>query len=199
MAHHIFCIMGKSGSGKDSIYRVLIQDESLGLNTVVTYTTRPRREKEQDGREYHFCTDEAYADHLAKGRIIEERAYDTCYGIWRHFTLDDGQIDPGAGDYLIIGTPESFASFCRYYGRDRVVPLYIEVEDGVRLSRALVREKKQIKPAYDEMCRRFLADRDDFSEDKLRAAGINRRFDNSTDVRETCINEIKSYIREFTD
>ncbi|MBR2122780.1 MAG: guanylate kinase [Lachnospiraceae bacterium] len=199
MAHHIFCIMGKSGSGKDSIYRVLIQDESLGLNTVVTYTTRPRREKEQDGREYHFCTDEAYADHLAKGRIIEERAYDTCYGIWRYFTLDDGQIDPGAGDYLIIGTPESFASFCRYYGRDRVVPLYIEVEDGVRLSRALVREKKQAKPAYDEMCRRFLADRDDFSEDKLRAAGINRRFDNSTDVRETCINEIKSYIREFTD
>ena len=199
MAHHIFCIMGKSGSGKDSIYRVLIQDESLGLNTVVTYTTRPRREKVQEGREFHFCTDEAYTDHLTKGRIIEERAYDTCYGIWRYFTLDDGQIDPDAGDYLIIGTPESFASFCRYYGRDRVVPLYIEVEDGVRLSRALVREKKQIKPAYDEMCRRFLADRDDFSEDKLRAAGINRRFDNSTDVRETCINEIKSYIREFTD
>ncbi|MBO5999870.1 MAG: guanylate kinase [Lachnospiraceae bacterium] len=199
MAHHIFCIMGKSGSGKDSIYRVLIQDESLKLRTIVTYTTRPRREKEQDGREYHFCTGEEYAAFADEGRIIEERAYDTCYGIWRYFTLDDGQIDPDAGDYLIIGTPESFASFCRYYGKDRIVPLYVEVEDGTRLSRALVREKKQSVPAYDEMCRRFLADRDDFSEEKLRAAGINRRFDNSTDDRETCINEIKSYIREFAD
>ena len=47
----IFCIMGKSASGKDKIYKALMQDETLHLNKIVTYTTRPIREKEEDGRE----------------------------------------------------------------------------------------------------------------------------------------------------
>ena len=39
-----------------------------------------------------------------------------------------------------------------------MVPLYVEVDDGLRLSRALERERKQTEPKYAEMCRRFLAD-----------------------------------------
>ena len=55
---------------------------------------------------------------------------------------------------------------------------YIEVEDGERLNRALTRERQQEVPRYAEMCRRFLADTEDFSEEHLRAAGIKKRYYN---------------------
>ena len=64
------------------------------------------------------------------------------------------------------------------------MPIYIEVEDGERLSRALNRERMQESPKYEELCRRFLADAKDFSEEKLNEAGITRRFVNQ-DLDET--------------
>ena len=59
-----------------------------------------------------------------------------------------------------------------------VVPLYIELEDGERLSRALKREKEQKTPKYQELCRRFLADSEDFSEEKLKKLNIQTRYEN---------------------
>ena len=57
------------------------------------------------------------------------------------------------------------------------------------------REDKQEHPKYDEMCRRFLADEEDFSEDKLQKAGVGRRFKNNEAI-ETCIGEITEYIAQ---
>ena len=65
----------------------------------------------------------------------------------------------------MIGTLESYEKLKTYFGNEKVVPLYIEVEDGERLTRALAREKTQKEPKYAEMCRRFLADSKDFSEE----------------------------------
>ena len=55
--HHIFYLMGKSASGKDTIYQKLLEHDTLGLAHIVLYTTRPIREGEAEGREYYF-TDE---------------------------------------------------------------------------------------------------------------------------------------------
>ena len=57
-------------------------------------------------------------------------------------------------------------------------PIYIEVDDGERLQRALDRERSQDTPQYAEMCRRFLADSADFSEENVARAGIRKRFYN---------------------
>ena len=43
----IILLMGKSASGKDAVYRNLLQDETLSLKKVVLYTTRPMRLKEE--------------------------------------------------------------------------------------------------------------------------------------------------------
>ena len=51
----IFCIMGKSSTGKDSIYRTLINRKNFNLKKIIPYTTRPVRVGEQNGREYYFC------------------------------------------------------------------------------------------------------------------------------------------------
>ena len=72
------------------------------------------------------------------------------------------------------------------------MPVYIEVEVGLRLSRAIKRERSQKEPRYAEMCRRFLADEEDFSEKNLRKAGITRRFRN-LDLEE-CVEEIEQYM-----
>ncbi len=184
--------MGKSASGKDSIYRSLIGDTDL--KKIIIYTTRPKRYGETDGEDYHFTDEKEYESIRLKGRIIEERLYETAEGPWRYFTVDDGSFDEDRGDLLGIGTPESFIQLQQHFGKDRVRPIYIEVEDGERLSRALERERSQSEPKYREMCRRFLSDCEDFSEEKLAAAGITKRFENN-DIKR-CIEEIKEYIAD---
>ena len=189
----IYCVMGKSSSGKDSIYSRIMQQGNPALLRIVPYTTRPRREGEMDGREYVF-TDETHVQQLeSAGKVIELRAYHTVYGIWKYFTVDDGRIDLSAHSYLYIVTLEGYQKIQRYFGSSRVVPIYIEVEDGERLLRAIARERQQKTPQYEEMCRRFLADAADFSEEKLTEAGITRRFINKD--MEGTIREITEYIR----
>ncbi len=188
----IFCIMGKSATGKDTIYKRLLQNSELGLKRIVSYTTRPIREGEKEGEEYHF-TDVKNLELLKQqGKIIECRSYDTIHGIWNYFMVKDNQIDLTQNDYLVIGTLESYLKIKDYFGEDHVVPIYIELEDGERLTRALDREKTQSKPKYEELCRRFLADCQDFSDEKLKEAGIHRFYVNND--LENCLSEIEKDI-----
>ena len=190
----IFCLMGKSSTGKDTIYQELLKKEDLHLHQIVSYTTRPIRANETDGVEYHFCTKERKEELLAQGNVIEIRSYETVHGIWDYFTVADDQIRLEQKDYLIIGTLESDCKIRDYFGREKVIPVYIEVEDGTRLMRAVERERRQSQPKYRELCRRFLADDEDFSEEKLRAAGIEQRFVNEN--LEDTLERISSYIKE---
>lgn len=191
----IFYIMGKSSSGKDTIYKRLLEDKGLDLCNIVLYTTRPMRQGEQPGREYHFVKEESFREFQDQGKIIEARTYQTVYGPWIYFTADDGQIRLEKKNYLGIGTLESYMNMKKYYGKENVFPLYIEVEDGERLKRAIRREELQPEPKYAEMCRRFLADEEDFSEENLKKAGILRRFHNTE--LESCVNELKNCIQKL--
>lgn len=188
----IFYLMGKSSSGKDTIFKK-IRELVPELKTIILYTTRPIREGETEGVEYYF-TDEKKREELEKaGKLIESRTYDTVHGQWTYFTADDGQIDLSQDNYLVIGTLVSYEKMKEYFGEEVLEPIYIEVEDGERLLRALLREKKQEKPKYAELCRRFLADTEDFSEENLKRCGITYRYQNR-DMKE-CIEEIVLGIR----
>ncbi len=191
----IFYLMGKSASGKDHIYEYLKQQEALELRPMVLYTTRPIRQGEQDGREYFFTDEKKLEEFRREGRIIEERVYHTVQGPWYYFTADDGQISLKENNYLGIGTLESYEKLKEYYGEERMCPLYVEVDDGIRLERALKRERKQQHPQYAEMCRRFLADCEDFSEEKIERAGIRRRFYNNGAI-EDCFSEIQNFVEQ---
>ena len=190
----IFCVMGKSSSGKDTLYQMLKKE--LEFDSIVPYTTRPIREGETDGVEYHFVTEEEVVELEEAGKIIELRAYNTVHGIWKYFTADDAQIDLEHRNYLMIGTVEAYQKLKAYYGEEHLVPIYIEVDDGIRLQRALNREKLQEQPKYAEMCRRFLADEVDFSKEKLAEAGIEKRFVNKTldETKQELMDYIRSYV-----
>ena len=187
----IFCLMGKSSTGKDTLYQRLLDREDLKLQQIVSYTTRPIRAGEIDGIEYHFCTQEEKGALLAEGKVVEIRSYHTCHGVWDYFTVDDGQIDLEHHDYLIIGTIESYLAIRDYFSGDVVVPIYIEVEDGIRLQRALQREMAQENPKYEEMCRRFLADAKDFSPEKIKEAAIGHIFYNE------CIDKTEEIVASY--
>ena len=190
----IFCILGKSSTGKDTVYRRILNDPDLNLNSVVSYTTRPIRDGEKQGETYHFVSEDDFWRLKSEGKIIEDRAYRTVHGLWRYFTVNDRKLDPEHRDYLMIGVLNSYLSIRDFFGKDRVVPIYIEVDDGVRLQRALDREKKPENRKFAELCRRFLADSEDFAEEKLLAAGLTTRFAN--DDLDLCVDRIKAYIQE---
>ena len=190
----IYCVMGKSSSGKDTVYKKL-KEQYKEFRLIVPYTTRPIREGEKDGVEYYFVDPEQFRAMKEDGKVIESRSYNTKCGIWTYFTADDGQIDLSAADYLLIGTLVSYQALREYFGEEAIVPVYLEVEDGLRLARALDREKGQQVPKYEEMCRRFLADEEDFSEENLIKSGITERFGNE-DFTE-CLNKIQRYIEEI--
>ena len=190
----IICLMGKSCAGKDTLYKRLLADRELGLKKIVPYTTRPIREGEREGVEYFYTDEEGFQRLKSMGKVIEDRAYHTYHGLWRYFTVDDDQLRDTDRSCLMIGTLEAYRRLQDYFGMDRLLPVMVELEDGLRLQRALDRELSQECPKYGEMCRRFLADSEDFSEEKIAQAHISRRFVN--DDLERCLEEIREYVRD---
>lgn len=189
----LFVLMGKSATGKDTIYKELLRVESLELKEVVSYTTRPIRAGERDGVEYYFVSNDRLEVLRKQDKIIEIRGYNTVQGLWNYFTVNDGQIDLNRHNSLIIGTLESYEQIKNYFGKEQVHPIYIELDDGIRLQRALDREKDQELPQYSEMCRRFLADEEDFKEENLNRLEIEKRY-NNTELTD-CLNKIVKDIK----
>ena len=191
----IFVIMGKSATGKDTIYKKILEESGFKLLEIVGYTTRPRRKGETDGLEYHFVTEKELRKLEADGRLIELRCYHTVYGDWYYFTAADEGIDLKVNNYIYIVTLAGYEKLCEFFGKDKVVPIYIEVEDKDRLTRAVERESRQKQPNYKEVCRRYLADEADFSEENLERLGITKRYNN--DNFRKCINEIMADMNEI--
>lgn len=193
----IIYIMGKSSAGKDTIYKVL--KEKIDVKPYVLYTTRPIRTGEKEGIDYNYLTKEEMEQYYQEEncKVIEARTYNTVYGPWTYATILDDQFSLEK-DLLMTGTLESYNTILEYFkNKDniKIIPIYIEVEDGVRLERALKREKEQKNPKYEELCRRFLADSKDFSEEKIKESGIVRRFQNIN--IDNCVQEIINYIKEY--
>lgn len=193
----IFVIMGKSATGKDTIYKHLMEQKDCSLAKVVIYTTRPIRSGETDGTEYFFVTPNQLQDYESSPKLIELRTYHTMLGLWHYFTMDDGQIDLSVQDYLMISTLAGYERLRAYYGAEAVVPIYIETEDRERLMRSVEREGRQLKPNYAEVCRRYLADESDFAEEEIKRLEIKKRYLNHN--LEQCLAEIRQDIEAFLE
>lgn len=191
----IYFLMGKSASGKNHIAEALLEDKDLALEPIVLYTTRPMRATEIDGYDYHFITDREEEAFMKAGKIIEERVYNTVKGDWKYFTADDGTFDKlKEGKRLfVIGTLEAYERYRDYFGEDRICPIYIDVNDATLIERSVRRENKQNDPDFEEVYRRFKADRSDFAPEKLARINKLHRFTNNGNL-EDCIRNIKEKI-----
>ena len=191
----IIYIVGKSSVGKDTIYKILKQ--RMNVKPYVLYTTRPIRTGEENGVNYYYLKQEEMEKSINEknSKVMEYRTYNTIYGPWTYATIIDNQFESNK-DLLMEGTLESYNAVKKYFENNekvKVIPIYIEVDDGIRLERALKREREQENPKYEELCRRFLADSKDFSEEKIKESGITKRFQNNN--IDECVQEIIDYIK----
>lgn len=190
-------IMGKSATGKDTIYKRI--KEKIDINEYILYTTRPIRTGEQEGVDYHYVSNEQMQRFALEGKVIESRTYQTVNGPWTYATIADDQWEK-EGNFLSVGTLESYTSIVEYLKNHpeknlNMMPVYISIDEQEREKRARKREELQAKPNYKEMERRFKTDNIDFSEENLRKAGIgeNQTFENY-DLDE-CVESIVKYIQ----
>ena len=190
---HIYCILGKSGTGKDTVTEAILSSNDIEIEKIVTYTTRPKRENELEGVNYHYVSRDEMENMERMGQIIEKRSYDTVHGEWIYFTADtDIEEDR---DYIVITTQEALEKFIERFGRERIYVIYLKIDDKKRLERCINRESLQSMPNYAEVCRRFISDEKDFDEEKIKSLSSCSFVDTDADINE-CIKTIKSIITE---
>lgn len=163
MKHKLYCIVGKSASGKDTVFKHLL-DFVPTLRPYISYTTRAKREGEVEGKQYHFVTKEFLQRADEDDNVIEARYYNTKNNgkVW-YATLKD-QVYLDESDYLMVITPSAVEAVQKAYGKNNVVIIYIQADDRDRLLRSLSRQKNASKDDCLEICRRFLADEIDFGD-----------------------------------
>lgn len=193
--HKIFYILGKSASGKDTIFTELLNNSPLKLGRILMYTTRPMRDNETPGKEYEFVLKEAFLHMFNNKDVAEYRTYYTAHGAWTYFT-PVSELDLSHGSKLGIGTLASYTALKQILG-DKIIPIYIEVDNDIRFLRAFMREQNKSVPDYFELCRRYVADEQDFSEMELNNAGISVRFQNNSKHIKECKDNIIRYIQGF--
>ena len=69
----IYYIMGKSASGKDTIYNKLFE-ECPEIKGITLYTTRPKRDDETDGRQYYFVSEEELSELIRKEKLLRKES-----------------------------------------------------------------------------------------------------------------------------
>jgi len=159
----IYCIIGESCTGKDTVLTKLLQTRK-DLTPIITYTTRPMRDGEKNGKEYYFVTKQSFDKLWSSYSIIEYRKYNTIHGEWLYFTARDNQIDEKSDKkYIIITTLYGVKKFKELYG-NCVIPIHLYVNDRDRILRCFARETNGSND-YVEMCRRFVSDTKDYSQE----------------------------------
>lgn len=186
----VFCLVGKSCSGKDTLFP-LILERYPALKPVIPYTTRPRRPGEAEGQSYHFATRDQLRQYEAEGLLLEKREYRTTQGLWTYFTL---RFDLDA-DRLLITTLEGAKALMDCCGPEHVRVVCLRADDRTRLLRYIDRESRQAHPDYAEVCRRFLADQADFSPERL-AELPNLAFIDTGAPVEDCLAQWDALYRE---
>lgn len=176
----IVFFIGPSSSGKDTFFKKV--KDIYQIERIVPLTTRDKRLGEQEGEEYHFISQEQMDLLNIKNLLIERRTYNTFHGRWDYATGKEG-IDLERNHYIYPAVWTIYQSFLKHYPKKNLVPVYFQLDDGIRLQRALDREKEG-NCRYAEMCRRYLADEQDFSREMLT---LHKPFiiDNNGSIEET--------------
>lgn len=157
--YNIIAIMGKAGSGKDTLLKALLQELTFTniARPIISCTTRPIREGEVDGVDYHYLTKEQFTDQVLNGDMLEATVFNNwCYGT---------SLTNLSQNHLNIGVfnPEG-VEILRDNIHINLFVIYIQADDKTRLLRQLNREGN---PDCHEIVRRFGTDETDFNDEVI--------------------------------
>lgn len=156
-------LVGKSACGKNRIQETLLNKLPY-LKNIVSITSRPMREGEIDGVDYHFVSHEEIMNQLLNDQLIEHRVYypehsdeEWIYGI------SENSIDLESDNiYIAILDIRGLQEFANFVSKDNVISFYINTSAKTRMLRSLEREPNMSDEQVMEVCRRALADDKDF-------------------------------------
>jgi guanylate kinase len=148
----LIALFGKSGAGKDTIQHWLQEHYDM-FNGLVSYTTRPPRGNEVNGKDYNFISTQEFLDKLSRDEILEYAEFNEWYYGTAIDAFDENKINLG------VFNIQGIRSLMKYNDKIEMLPVYIDAPDRIRLLRALQRESN---PDCYEICRRYLADEKDF-------------------------------------
>lgn len=181
----ILALIGKSASGKDTIQNSLVTAHPDVTHKIISCTTRPPRESEQEGIDYYFLTPEQFLQKIDKQNMLEYTKFRGWYYGTAIEQLDKDKINVGvfnpAGARVLLSN-----------SRLDVRVIYIQAKDKTRLKRSLNREEN---PDCKEICRRFFTDEKDFED----LSGIPYKIwdnDSYDDYRSDC-NTSLAFAHEF--
>ena len=154
--YQILAFMGKSGSGKDFTANYLWNKAPYKFHKVVSCTTRPPRDNEVDGKDYHFIDVGSFAGHVLDGSMLEA----TCYNEdWYYGTCAD-YLNPNKINVAVLN-PEGIRRLKENDNVELKVVYIKNSNDKDRLLHILTREEH---PNCYEICRRYLADEEMFED-----------------------------------
>ena len=151
----ILALFGKSASGKDTIQNLLLKNYPDTFHKIISCTTRPKRDYEIEGDDYHFISRAEFLDRMMNEEFIEALEFNGWFCGALISALDPDKVNIG------IFTPEGIESLrltASSYNLE-VLPIYIMCDEKIRMLRALNREKH---PDLGEIVRRYTTDEEDF-------------------------------------
>lgn len=156
----ILLYIGKSAAGKDTYLQKQVR---CGVKPIVSYTTRPRREGEADGKDYNFVSDEEFEKIRSEGGMFETRSYKTCFNgqaaVWNY---GSPKVNPQE-DWVAVVDIDGAKSYIEAYGAENINIVYVYVTDDERKYRAQLRGTF----SEEEWNRRLADDKNKFSYKKL--------------------------------
>ena len=185
---YIIILCGKSACGKTSTADKLIK---RGFKNIVPYTTRPMREHEVDGVDYHFVSNDTFEQMKRDNKFIETRSYNTAQGVWKYATSIDS-INLATNSYVLVTTLDVAKAIQEYFGKNKVLAFYLTAPLSIRLTRA----KRRGNFDLNEWNRRVATDDDDFKFDKV-AKVCDYKIDTSTYAPRITVKKIFNVIKWF--
>ena len=186
---YILVLCGLSASGKDTILNMI---DPL-FERIISHTTRPKRQGEVDGVDYHFVDADDFIPMYVRGEIIEDRTYYTIENgesaVW-YYGLHENELKKSASDYVVILDYQGLKQLIKKVDKDtRVIVAYVDASDEKRLERVKKRGSE-----LAEFERRDIADKKSFEGCKEFA---NIIVDNNDDdkIREQVIRLIAKYYK----
>ena len=152
--YQVVALIGKAGAGKDSIQKATCELHPLMFHPIISCTTRPAREGEAEGVDYHYISLNEFTRKVLNGDMLEATEFrDWFYGTTLESLAKDkiniGVFNPAGVEALLEDS------------RLDVIVFEVKAPDKQRLMRYLNREEV---PDCAEMCRRYFTDEKDFSD-----------------------------------
>lgn len=136
----IFVLIGKSASGKDTLFNKL--KDSLYFDPVISDTTRPMRPGERDGVEYNFISNDKFISGINDGKYVEYRKYHTVDGLWYYGVKVDSLHLDNVYPMIVIMDFDGYRDLkSALAGKEvEIIGIYLQADETLRKKRAIKRQ-----------------------------------------------------------